>query len=261
MTTGMGGDAGSGMNGGMQQGERLQEAAGGLVDQAARTAEAQASTTMTKVGETLEQVAQAIREAGGGLRENQPEIANIVDTAAERVEEMSSYLRDHEAGEAIGNIQQMARQQPAVVIGGGLALGLLVGRLLRSGSSAGGQGSGTTDRYGAYGGGYAGTTGGYAGTTGYAGGSTEYGAGTGYGAGAVGAAGVGVAGASAYDTGYGSSGVDVAATDTLGDTTSSSFGEGTGGNLGASDDFATTDTTGLGTEDILADDADAGRDR
>jgi ElaB/YqjD/DUF883 family membrane-anchored ribosome-binding protein len=123
------------MGGGMQQeGDRLQQAATGLADQATRTAEAQASNMMTKAGDTLDQVARAIRDAGQGLREERPEIAGIADTTAQRVQDASTYLREHEAREAIDSVQDYARRQPAVIIAGGLALGLLAGRFLRSGT-------------------------------------------------------------------------------------------------------------------------------
>jgi ElaB/YqjD/DUF883 family membrane-anchored ribosome-binding protein len=179
------------MDGGGAEGDRLQEAASGLADQAARTADAQASTTMTKAGETLDQVAQAIREAGNGLREQQPQFAGIADTAAHRVEDASSYLREHDAREVVDNVQSWAREQPAMVIGGGLALGLLLGRFLKSGSSGqaggsqigGGQypsgyrasgqyGVASSTGYGTGGSGYTGyetSSAGYAGGTGYAG--------------------------------------------------------------------------------------------
>lgn len=258
MTSAMGGDASRGMNGGTQQGERLHEAASGLVDQAARTAEAQASTTMTKVGETLSQVADAIREAGNGLRENQPQIAGFVDTAASRVEDASTYLQERDASEVVENVQRMARQNPAVIVGGGLALGLLLGRVLRSGAS-GGQES-QMQPYGSTG----------YGSTGY--GSTGYGS-TDYTGGALGATGYGdTAGSAGYAgaSDYGTAGVGIAATDTLGDTAGSSFLSGTSGagaDLGAgsdvdlSDDFASTDTMTVTTDDILDDDTDADRGR
>jgi ElaB/YqjD/DUF883 family membrane-anchored ribosome-binding protein len=114
-------------------GEPVQQTANGLADQAARTAEAQAGTVMAKTGETLEQVARAIRDAGQGLREERPEIAGIADTAAQRVEEASTYLREHDAREVIDATQEYARRQPVVVVAGALALGLLAGRFLRSG--------------------------------------------------------------------------------------------------------------------------------
>jgi hypothetical protein len=210
MTSAMERDAAmGGANGAPRQGDQLQAAATGLIDQAARTAEAQASTTMTKVGETLASVADAIRDAGQGLREQQPEIAGLTDTAAERVQAAATYLRDHDAGEALENVQRAARSNPALVIGGGLALGLVLGRLLRGGASAvqeqqGGQYG--ARGYGAYGaGGYGGReygAGGYgAGSYGegsYGSTAGGYGGGTGYGGGAGGGTG--------YDAGYGGAG-------------------------------------------------------
>lgn len=114
--------------------DRLQDAATSLADQAGRTAEMQASNAMTKAGESLEQVARAIRDAAEGLRGERPEIAGFADTAAQRVDEASTYLRDHDAREVIDSVQEYARRQPAVVIAGGLAAGLLIGRFLRSGT-------------------------------------------------------------------------------------------------------------------------------
>jgi ElaB/YqjD/DUF883 family membrane-anchored ribosome-binding protein len=130
------GDASQTATGGgtQQQGDRLQQAANGLADQATRTAEAQASNMMTKAGETLEQVARTIRDAGEGIRDERPEIAGIADTTAQRMQDASMYLREHEAREVIESAQDYARRQPAIVVAGGLALGLLVGRFLRSGA-------------------------------------------------------------------------------------------------------------------------------
>jgi ElaB/YqjD/DUF883 family membrane-anchored ribosome-binding protein len=118
------------------QDDRLQAAATGLAGQAGRTVEAQASTLMSKAGESLEQVARAMRDAGTNLREERPEIATYADTAAQRVDTAASYLREHDAREVIDTAQDYARRQPAVVVAGALAVGLLVGRFLRSGSPA-----------------------------------------------------------------------------------------------------------------------------
>ena len=138
MTSAMGRDpvptrAGNGAPG---QTGQLQEAASGLLNQAARTADAQASTTMTRVGETLTQVAQAISDAAGGMRDSQPQIAGFAETAATKVDETATYLREHDASEVLDAVQQTARRQPALVVGGGLILGLLVGRFLRTGATA-----------------------------------------------------------------------------------------------------------------------------
>jgi len=143
MTTGTERDApqADGASGAPRQGEQLQDAASGLMSQASRTAEAQASTTMTRVGDTLDQVASAVRDASGSLRETQPDIARLVDSAAQRLDDAAAYLREHRPAETMGQLQDVARRQPALVIGGGLAIGIALGRLLRTGTAS------TTDRW------------------------------------------------------------------------------------------------------------------
>jgi hypothetical protein len=197
------------MNGGAEGGDRFQQAASNIADQAGRAAEAQASSTMTKAGDTIQQVADAVRQAGQNMRDQQPQMADIADTAAQRVEDVSRYLREHDAREVMDTLQREARRQPAVVIGGGLAIGLLLGRFLRSGSSNEYQGS--MNRF-ATGGGDAYRVG-YG--TGYGSGATgSYGTTAGYGASGYGTAGYGTAG-------YGSTGAALGGAGTMGTTDTS----------------------------------------
>jgi hypothetical protein len=121
--------------------DRLQQAAGNLADQAGRTAEAKASTAMDQLGQALEQFAQATHEASDSLRPQQPAIADAVDTAANKVTEASRYLREHEAREIVATAEDAARRQPALVIAGGFALGLVAARLLRSATPSSYSGS------------------------------------------------------------------------------------------------------------------------
>ena len=78
-------------------------------------------------------------------------------TAADQVDRAAQFLREHDAREVIEGAQDFARRQPAVVIGAGLAVGLLVGRALKSANGTSraayrgtGQWTGDT-RYGAAG--------------------------------------------------------------------------------------------------------------
>src|SRR4051812_17826125 len=173
---------------GSPSGDRLQEAATGIADQATRTAEAQATNTMAKAGDALQQVAQAIRDGSQQLREQRPEFAGVADTAAQKVDEASTYLKEHDAAEVASYVQDWARRQPAMVIAGGLGLGLLVGRFLRSGSSGSEFGGGYNQSYGSgytAGRNYADTYGG-SGSSGYGSGSAGMTGSTGYGTGTTG---------------------------------------------------------------------------
>jgi hypothetical protein len=115
-----------------QESTRLADAARNVADQAGQTVEAQASTTMDQVATTIEEVARAIRRAGEELRQDQPQIASVADTAAGQVERAARYLESHEPREVFDTIQESARRQPALVIGAGIAVGLVLGRLLRT---------------------------------------------------------------------------------------------------------------------------------
>ena len=121
---------------------RLQEAAGSVADSAGQAAEKQASRAMIQASESLDQVAQALRDTGNQMRQDRPELANLADTGAERIDQLSSYVREHDVRGVIDDAEQVARRQPAVLIAGGLALGLILGRVLRSGAEPMGQSMG-----------------------------------------------------------------------------------------------------------------------
>ena len=111
---------------------RLADAARNVADQAGQTVEAHASTAMDQIAHTVEQVAQAVRRAGDEIRHDQPQIASIADSAATQVDHLADYLEEHEPREMLDSLEDAARRQPAVVIGAGIAIGLVLGRLLRS---------------------------------------------------------------------------------------------------------------------------------
>jgi hypothetical protein len=167
--------------------DRIQEAASGLIDQAGRTAEAQASWTMTQASDTLEQVARAFRDAGQGVKSERPEIATVANSAAEQVERAATYLREHDANDALNAATDFARRQPMIVVGGALLAGLALGRFLRSASGDGHSGTSGSEWNRGYGyGSSARPTDRYSSATDYGAGTASgvaYGSGRGYGAG------------------------------------------------------------------------------
>src|SRR3712207_4687124 len=175
--------------------DRVEQTASTVVDQARQVAETRVSTQKDRAAETLGTVAQTLRDSGSSLREQQPQIASLVDDAATRVEGLSSYVREHELGDFISEAESFARRQPLVFLGGAFAIGFLASRVLKA-TSGGAGGSSSSQRqvgdsYRQYGDSY--QSGGYGG---YAGG--------GYGAGALGSGiGAGVGAGIGTDIGQG----------------------------------------------------------
>jgi hypothetical protein len=122
----------TGTGAGMDEGSKLKETAMGVADEAAQTVEARAARGMSQAGEVLHQVANAVRDSSTGLQTEQPQIARVMATAAEKLDEAATYVSDREPRELIDTAQDTARRQPALVIGGGLLAGILLGRVLRS---------------------------------------------------------------------------------------------------------------------------------
>jgi len=69
----------------------------------------------------------------------QDTIANVTDMAADRVRQLSDYLRRHEVEDLMDDVEDFARRQPALVLGGAFALGVLTARFLKSSGSSSGR--------------------------------------------------------------------------------------------------------------------------
>jgi len=133
----------------------LKDAAGGVADEAGRTLETTAARSMSQVGDTLHQVADAVRQSSETLQTEQPQVGRLMATAADKLHDVATFISDREPTQLVGDAQQVARRQPGVVVGGGLLAGLLIGRALRS---AGAQpASDLTAHPGWYSAGYPGT--------------------------------------------------------------------------------------------------------
>jgi hypothetical protein len=68
-------------------------------------------------------------EGGEGLGED---LQDYAESAAQRVELASDYVRGHEIGEMVRDFEEIAREHPAVFLGGSLLAGFLVARFLKS---------------------------------------------------------------------------------------------------------------------------------
>jgi hypothetical protein len=112
--------------------EQAQQAAG----QARGAVRSQVDQRSTEAGERVGGFASDVRSVGDQLREqgkDQP--AKLADQAADRAEQLGSYLKDSDADRILGDLEDFGRRQPWAVIAGGVVLGLAASRFLKASSS------------------------------------------------------------------------------------------------------------------------------
>jgi glucan phosphorylase len=155
----------------------LQQTAGQAADQAkqqvaslGQTAQKSAKTQLTtqkeRATQGLGQVSDALHQTSTQLRQKNSPMGEYVDRAAQQVDKFGSYLQLNEVDQIVNDVQQFARRQPAVVLGGALIVGFLASRFMKSSSTPPPGASGNGMHANGYPTGFAGTSmGTYGGST------------------------------------------------------------------------------------------------
>ena len=114
--------------------EKAKETISNVASQAGDKVASGLDTQKAKAAEGLGSVARALRQSSDQLREqNQGAVVpEYISSAANQVERLSGYLRSTNARDMVTGVEQFARQQPALFVGGAFMLGLLGARFLKS---------------------------------------------------------------------------------------------------------------------------------
>jgi ElaB/YqjD/DUF883 family membrane-anchored ribosome-binding protein len=113
--------------------DQAQHTAGQVTEQAKQQATSQLESQKERGVDSLVTVAQALRQTGQHLREQeQGTVGEYVEKAAERVEGLTNYLRSKDVTQLVGETQEFARRQPVLFLGTALALGFAGARFLMS---------------------------------------------------------------------------------------------------------------------------------
>jgi hypothetical protein len=126
-------------NGGTAR-EQIREVKDQVVGQAKNTLKQAREKAGSSLGESKGQVAaqfgsiaEALRRTTEHLRsEDQQRIAGLTETVARQADQVASYLRNKDASAMRADLENLARRQPAIVLGGALVLGLIGARFLKS---------------------------------------------------------------------------------------------------------------------------------
>jgi hypothetical protein len=138
-----------------EAGQEAGESLGHVAQRAGNMGFQQADQAKQQAAQGLNQLASTVRRVSTDMQEDQPMIANVANTAADQTERIASFLRDTDAREIVRTVEDVARRQPLLFVGGGFLLGLAASRFLKA---AGGGNQGTYGYGQGYGRGY-GTTG------------------------------------------------------------------------------------------------------
>src|SRR3712207_1372311 len=113
--------------------DRAQNTAGEVTEQAKQQATSQLESQKGRAVDSLVTVAQALRQTGQQLHDDQQNgVASYVEQAAERLERMTNYLRARDVPELVAETQEFARRQPGLFLTGAIALGFVGARFLKA---------------------------------------------------------------------------------------------------------------------------------
>jgi hypothetical protein len=113
--------------------DHAQHTAGQVTEQAKHQATSQLESQKARAVDSLVTVAQALRQTGQRLREQeQGTVGRYVETAAERVEGLTNHLRSRDVPQLMAETQDLARRRPGMFLTAAVALGFVGGRFLMS---------------------------------------------------------------------------------------------------------------------------------
>jgi uncharacterized protein YjbJ (UPF0337 family) len=155
------GTEGAGQQSGGSAREQIRGVKDQVVGQARSSLEQARDRASSSLGESKGQfadqfgsIADALRRTTEHLRSNNQEgIAGVTDSIARQIDQVASYLRDKDATAMKTDLENLARRQPGLVMGGALILGLMSARFLKSSQRdrrmrGGSQSYGRQPRYG-----------------------------------------------------------------------------------------------------------------
>ena len=150
--------------------QQAKQQAMGAAQEAGSRAQAAIESQKSSAADSVHVVADALRRASHDLDDqNQRMMGQAAAWAAEGLERFSQSLRERELRTLLDQAEDVARRQPALFVGGAVALGFVVSRFLKSSAERRrGTYYGSGGSYGGrYGSGY-GASSGYGGGSGYA---------------------------------------------------------------------------------------------
>jgi len=127
---------------------QAQAKAGEMMGLAGDQVKTQLSSQKDRATDGLQGIVEVIRQTGQSLKDqNYDSAGHLADSAAEQIERISGYLKEHDVEQIVGEVQNFARSQPAVILGATFALGFLAARLVKNADTGRGASEGSQGYY------------------------------------------------------------------------------------------------------------------
>lgn len=123
-----------------EAGRETTQTASHLAERATDTGIRRVDQGREQAAEGLSRLAQHIRRASSEIESDQPPMANLAGAAAEQTERVASFLRETDTRQMVGTLEDYARRQPLLFLGGAFALGLVATRFMKAGAGSTGAG-------------------------------------------------------------------------------------------------------------------------
>ncbi|HEX5579428.1 MAG TPA: hypothetical protein VFY43_07170 [Candidatus Limnocylindria bacterium] len=133
-----------------EAGQQAGQTAGHLAERAADLGLEQADHGRHLAAEGIETVARSIRRLSTEIAQDQPAIASAATTVADQAERTAQFLNDTDAREMISKVEEAARRQPLLFLGGAFVLGVATARFLKAAGPGHAKQSGLTAPAGGY---------------------------------------------------------------------------------------------------------------
>lgn len=120
--------------------DKAKETAGQAYDVAAEKATTKLDEQKTALSDGLATVADSVRKVGENLQGSDAQggiakfTAESTTTAAQKIEQAAKYFESKDVKDMYHDVENFARQNPAIFIGGAFVLGILAARFIKSSS-------------------------------------------------------------------------------------------------------------------------------
>jgi ElaB/YqjD/DUF883 family membrane-anchored ribosome-binding protein len=116
--------------------QQVQEKASEAKERTRERLSEQINSRSTQTGEQMTQTAGALRQTAERLRgDHQSQPAQVLEGVAQRVERLGQYLTANDGDRLLRDVERMARNQPWLVVGGGVVIGFVAARFMKASST------------------------------------------------------------------------------------------------------------------------------